>query len=98
MDENYKVQSLSPEIEEVYIKMDRLLGEILDKIPHDTSIIVASDHGFTSFDYSIDMNRWLVENGFMTLFLVYSTYLQLHEWVMVSSPEGESLPVSRKLH
>jgi predicted AlkP superfamily phosphohydrolase/phosphomutase len=52
---------------EYYLHKDRFLGELLDRIDAGTLLLVISDHGFTSFERSVSMNRWLVENGYMTL-------------------------------
>ena len=32
-----------------------------------TMLMVISDHGFSPFRRGIDLNRWLIENGYMTL-------------------------------
>jgi len=50
-----------------YKRMDKLLGEVLQKIDNNTALIIISDHGFTSFERSVNINNWLIENGFMTL-------------------------------
>jgi predicted AlkP superfamily phosphohydrolase/phosphomutase len=51
-------------IEEVYKRMDVLVGKTLAKCnDNKTLLMVISDHGFTSFRYGIDLNRWLEENG-----------------------------------
>lgn len=53
-------------IEDVYTKMDALVGKTMDKcIKDDTLFMVISDHGFNSFRYGIDLNRWLEENGYL---------------------------------
>jgi predicted AlkP superfamily phosphohydrolase/phosphomutase len=54
-------------IEDYYIQKDGLVGEILEKIDGDTSLMIFSDHGFNSFKRSVCINTWLVENGYMTL-------------------------------
>ena len=55
-------------IEAVYKRMDKLVGETLDKCKsNDTLLMVISDHGFSSFRYGIDLNRWLEENGYLRL-------------------------------
>ncbi len=54
------------EIEEYYIQKDRFLGKLLDRMG-DTPLIIFSDHGFTDFNRSVNINRWLVENGFMSV-------------------------------
>lgn len=54
-------------IDDVYRKMDRILGELMDRIDDDTALIVFSDHGFTTFRRTVHLNSWLVQNGLMTL-------------------------------
>ncbi|MFH0832894.1 MAG: alkaline phosphatase family protein [Candidatus Aenigmatarchaeota archaeon] len=55
------------EIEEYYADKDKFIGEVLQKIDGNTSLIVFSDHGFSSFERAVSINNWLVENGYMTL-------------------------------
>ncbi len=54
-------------IREMYRRMDAMLAEVLRMLGDDDLLIVLSDHGFTSFDWCVDLNRWLVDSGFMTL-------------------------------
>ncbi|MGE3275267.1 MAG: alkaline phosphatase family protein [Vicinamibacterales bacterium] len=54
-------------IEDVYVKADRFTGEVLDRLPPDTAVMIVSDHGFHSFRWSVNLNTWLVANGYMTL-------------------------------
>lgn len=55
-------------IEAVYQRMDELVGETMDKCKsNDSVLMVISDHGFNSFRYGVDLNRWLEENGFLKL-------------------------------
>ena len=55
-------------IEELYIRMDRLVCKTLKKCNQkDTLLMVISDHGFNSFRYGVDLNRWLEENGYLAL-------------------------------
>jgi len=55
-------------IEELYRRMDDLVGETLDRCKsNDTVLMVISDHGFNSFRCGIDLNRWLEENGYLKL-------------------------------
>ena len=54
-------------IEWIYSEADRILGETMDRLTPDDRLIVLSDHGFSSFRRSVHLNRWLVEQGFMTL-------------------------------
>ena len=54
-------------IEELYIKADELVGKALLHVDKDTVLFVLSDHGFTSFERGVNMNTWLLENGYLTL-------------------------------
>jgi predicted AlkP superfamily phosphohydrolase/phosphomutase len=65
MDKDYNVLTLAPEIEDYYIRMDLILRRVLEKLDPDTALIICSDHGFNSFNYQVDINRWLAENNFM---------------------------------
>jgi predicted AlkP superfamily phosphohydrolase/phosphomutase len=57
-----------PEIEKIYRNADRILGETMKKCrDRNTLLMVISDHGFNSFRYGIDLNRWLEENGYLAL-------------------------------
>jgi predicted AlkP superfamily phosphohydrolase/phosphomutase len=56
------------EIEEIYKRADKLLGKTMEKCrDKDTLLMVISDHGFKGFSYGVDLNRWLEENGYLTL-------------------------------
>lgn len=57
-----------------YKKMDEILGDILQKIQPDDTLIVLSDHGFDTFRRSVHINTWLRKNGYLTLSNPYSTY------------------------
>ncbi len=55
-------------IEELYRRMDDLVGETLDRCKSkDTVLMIISDHGFNSFRCGIDLNRWLEESGYLKL-------------------------------
>ncbi|MHC4913326.1 MAG: alkaline phosphatase family protein [Planctomycetota bacterium] len=53
-------------IEELYQRMDVLAGKTLAKCGNkDTVVMIISDHGFSTFRYGVDLNRWLEENGYL---------------------------------
>jgi predicted AlkP superfamily phosphohydrolase/phosphomutase len=54
-------------IERVYRKCDDFVGEVMARVPPSTPIVIVSDHGFHSFRQSVNLNTWLVQNGFMAL-------------------------------
>jgi predicted AlkP superfamily phosphohydrolase/phosphomutase len=51
---------------EFYAKLDRYLGELRAMLDDDTTMVVASDHGFTTLDHEVKCNVWLEENGWLS--------------------------------
>jgi predicted AlkP superfamily phosphohydrolase/phosphomutase len=51
---------------EFYAKLDRYLGELRAMLDEDTTMVVASDHGFTTLDHEVKCNVWLAENGWLS--------------------------------
>ncbi len=54
-------------IDDIYRRVDRVLGRLLDAIDAATALLVLSDHGFTAFRRAVHLNAWLVQNGFMSV-------------------------------
>ncbi|MFZ9033963.1 MAG: alkaline phosphatase family protein [Anaerohalosphaeraceae bacterium] len=55
-------------IEDLYKRMDDLVARTLQKCNDDDNLLmVISDHGFNTFRYGVDLNRWLEENGYLAL-------------------------------
>jgi predicted AlkP superfamily phosphohydrolase/phosphomutase len=52
-------------IEKIYRRADSLVGRIQARLPPGTALFVMSDHGFHSFRRSVNLNTWLVQNGYM---------------------------------
>ena len=52
-------------IERIYRRADDLVGRLQAKLPKDVVFMVMSDHGFHSFRRSVNLNTWLVQNGYM---------------------------------
>lgn len=50
-----------------YRACDAIVGEVLAQADDETLVLVASDHGFTSFQRELHLNRWLHEHGFLVL-------------------------------
>lgn len=51
---------------DAYKRMDEIVGGVMEKMP-DANIVVVSDHGFSSWRWSMNYNTWLVKNGYMRL-------------------------------
>jgi predicted AlkP superfamily phosphohydrolase/phosphomutase len=54
-------------IEELYQHNDRLVGKAMEKLGPKDLLVVVSDHGFTSFRRGINLNAWLLANGYLVL-------------------------------
>src|SRR5258708_27033766 len=54
-------------IPELYQKMDKLIGRVMEQIDDDTLLLVISDHGFKSFARCMNLNAWLHQNGYLAL-------------------------------
>jgi predicted AlkP superfamily phosphohydrolase/phosphomutase len=53
-------------IGDLYRRMDDLVGKTIAKCDRDnTMLMVISDHGFGPFRRGIDLNRWLLDNGYL---------------------------------
>ncbi len=51
----------------IYQKVDEAIGEILQEVDDRTDIIIMSDHGFQSVSRGVLMNRWLQQQGFLSI-------------------------------
>ena len=49
----------------IYGEADRILGKTMAAMGPKDRLIVLSDHGFAPWRYGVNLNRWLVDNGFM---------------------------------
>ncbi len=54
-------------IRDVYQACDEALGLALDAIDPETLVLVVSDHGFAPYHRHFHVNRWLLDNGYLTL-------------------------------
>jgi predicted AlkP superfamily phosphohydrolase/phosphomutase len=54
-------------IDRYYEHNDRLVAKVLEKLNEDDLLMVISDHGFTSFQRGVNLNRWLLDNGYLAL-------------------------------
>lgn len=54
------------ELLKTYQKVDGDIGMVLDRVGVDR-VIVMSDHGFAAFDRAVNLNTWLLQEGFLRL-------------------------------
>jgi predicted AlkP superfamily phosphohydrolase/phosphomutase len=53
-----------------YKKLDAFVGEVGQRVngwSGKYNYLIMSDHGFTTYQYKIQLNRWLAENGYLAL-------------------------------
>jgi predicted AlkP superfamily phosphohydrolase/phosphomutase len=54
-------------IEDLYRRADALVGKTLPYVDDQTVLFVLSDHGFASFRRGVNLNTWLLRNGYLAL-------------------------------
>ena len=54
-------------IEDLYVKMDDLVGRVLARMNDKSVLVVMSDHGFKNFCRGVNLNSWLYRNGYLAL-------------------------------
>jgi len=54
-------------IERIYRRADMFVGDVLERLEPGTTLLVLSDHGFHSWRKAVNLNTWLVQNGYMVL-------------------------------
>jgi predicted AlkP superfamily phosphohydrolase/phosphomutase len=71
LDTSHPLYEKSPQFQDTvykyYEKMDKIVGEVYKRLDKDTLLIVLSDHGFNSFRKAVNLNRWLLEKGYLYL-------------------------------
>jgi predicted AlkP superfamily phosphohydrolase/phosphomutase len=54
-------------IERVYRRADQFVGEVVEHLEPGTPLLIVSDHGFHSWRRSVNLNTWLIEQGYMAV-------------------------------
>jgi len=54
-------------VKDVYTNADRIVGKALRHLGDDDTLMVLSDHGFTTFRRGFNLNTWLQEKGYIQL-------------------------------
>jgi predicted AlkP superfamily phosphohydrolase/phosphomutase len=54
-------------IRDQYERNDALLGRLFDRLDDDDVLMVISDHGFNSFRRGVNLNSWLLAEGYLAL-------------------------------
>jgi predicted AlkP superfamily phosphohydrolase/phosphomutase len=54
-------------IRDMYERMDRLAGKAMAAVDESSILFVLSDHGFCHFRRGVNLNSWLLQNGYLAL-------------------------------
>jgi predicted AlkP superfamily phosphohydrolase/phosphomutase len=54
-------------IRDLYRHNDALVGRVRERLGNDDVLMVISDHGFSSFRRGVNLNQWLLREGYLTL-------------------------------
>ncbi len=54
-------------IEDLYRRMDAMVGRVRAKLKPGDLLIILSDHGFKLFHRGVNLNTWLFKNGYLSL-------------------------------
>jgi predicted AlkP superfamily phosphohydrolase/phosphomutase len=54
-------------IEKLYLKVDETVGKLFPYLDDRTALIIMSDHGFKPFRRGINLNSWLMREGYLHL-------------------------------
>lgn len=52
-------------VQDLYCRMDSLVGELMKRYGDTAHIIIMSDHGFANFRRQFNLNTWLRDNGYL---------------------------------
>jgi predicted AlkP superfamily phosphohydrolase/phosphomutase len=62
---NRDTQTNRPVIDDMYVRMDDLVGRVRRELRDGEVLFVLSDHGFCDFSRGVNLNVWLRENGYL---------------------------------
>jgi predicted AlkP superfamily phosphohydrolase/phosphomutase len=54
-------------LRDLYVDVDRVVGEVMPYVTDGTALIVMSDHGFKAFRRGVNLNAWLKQEGYLFL-------------------------------
>lgn len=51
-------------VDDMYVRLDGAVGDLVDAVPAGTRVFLVSDHGFAPFYCTFDVTGWLIEHGY----------------------------------
>lgn len=70
------------EVVSFYRELDKQIGEIQDLYDSSSTLFILSDHGFCTINRTIDLNVWLLQEGYIQLKKDFFTRLKYSLWKM----------------
>lgn len=77
---NTEREELWNEVQDMYIKLDAIIGEMLEHADNDTYIVLSSDHGAVPLDKSIQINNLFAQKGWLTFTINETTGESMVDW------------------
>ncbi|MCC6489380.1 MAG: alkaline phosphatase family protein [Candidatus Hydrogenedentes bacterium] len=62
-----KARAYGRALENAYVKMDTIVGEVMHRLAEKDLLLVISDHGFNSFRRGFNVNTWLIREGYLAV-------------------------------
>ncbi len=81
-------ERFGPRIEAYYRMLDERIGRLAEKAGPDGIVMVMSDHGFGPTHYFIDLNSWLLREGFIVLQDTFRVKLKKLLWDLGITPHN----------
>jgi predicted AlkP superfamily phosphohydrolase/phosphomutase len=53
---------------ECYQQIDAILGQVIERLDPETSLVILSDHGFNMTEKNVFITNWLVQSGYLVLY------------------------------
>jgi predicted AlkP superfamily phosphohydrolase/phosphomutase len=73
-------------IEDYYQKLDAQLAELVQQVGGEATVMIVSDHGFGPVTRGIDLNSWLVKEGYLQIKPRALSQLKLRLWKLGWGP------------
>lgn len=54
-------------VDDIYKRMDGIVGKFMERLKEGDLLMVMSDHGFHSFRTEFNVNKWLIDNGYLAV-------------------------------
>lgn len=85
-------------IENLYVKADELLGELIDEFDDgNTTFIIVSDHGYKSVEKKFFVNEWLWESGYLSRYISTQEATIPNFWTEKFGHNGHNKKLARLL-